>query len=170
MARYLVNIDGKEFDIELEYRSEKYFAVINGKNVEIASYRLGESRSLLLIDDHAHEVDVRSNGYDNRKVVFMKGMEIPARIENYNLAQLRKTAGMSSETGVARQLRAAMPGLVIEVKVKPGDKVAKGQPLLVLEAMKMENIIKAQRQATIKAVHVSGGMSVEKGDKLMEFE
>ena len=170
MARYLVNIDGKEFDIELEYRSEKYFAVINGKKVEIASYRLGENRSLLLIDDQAHEVDVRSNGYDNRKVVFMKGMEIPARIENYNLAQLRKTAGMSSETGVARQLRAAMPGLVIEVKIKPGDKVTKGQPLLVLEAMKMENIIKAQWETTVKAVHVSGGMSVEKGDKLLEFE
>ena len=170
MARYLVNIDGKEFDIELEYRSEKYFAVINGKKVEIASYRLGENRSLLLIDDQAHEVDVRSNGYDNRKVVFMKGMEIPALIENYNLAQLRKTAGMSSETGVARQLRAAMPGLVIEVKIKPGDKVTKGQPLLVLEAMKMENIIKAQWGATVKAVHVSGGMSVEKGDKLLEFE
>ena len=170
MARYLVNIDGKEFDIELEYRSEKYFAVVNGKKVEIASYRLGENRSLLLIDDQAHEVDVRSNGYDNRKVVFMKGMEIPARIENYNLAQLRKTAGMSSETGVARHLKAAMPGLVIEVKIKPGDKVTKGQPLLVLEAMKMENIIKAQREATVKAVHVSGGMSVEKGDELLEFE
>jgi len=170
MARYLVNIDGKEFDIELEYRSEKYFAVINGKNVEIASYRLGENRSLLLIDDQAHEVDVRSNGYDNRKVVFMKGMEIPARIEDYNLAQLRKTAGMSSETAVARQLKAAMPGLVIEVKIKPGDKVTKGQPLLVLEAMKMENIIKAQWEATVKAVHVSGGMSVEKGDELLEFE
>lgn len=170
MARYLVKIDGKEFDVELEYRSEKYFAVINGKKVEIASYRLGKNRSLLLIDDQAHEVDVRSNGYDNRKVVFMKGMEIPALIENYNLAQLRKTAGMSSEADVAKQLKAAMPGLVIEVRVKPGDKVTKGQPLLVLEAMKMENIIKAQWEATVKAVHVSGGMSVEKGDKLLEFE
>jgi len=170
MVRYLVNIDGKEFDIELEYRSEKYHAVINGKKVEIASYRLGESRSLLLIDDQAHEVDVRSNGYDNRKVVFMKGMEIPALIEDYNLAQLRKTAGMSSDTAVARQLKAAMPGLVIEVKIKPGDKVTKGQPLFVLEAMKMENIIKAQWEATVKAVHVSSGQSVEKGDKLLEFE
>jgi biotin carboxyl carrier protein len=170
MAHYLVNIDGKEFDIELEYRSEKYFAVINGKKVEIASYRLGESRSLLLINDQAHEVDVRSNGYDNRKVVFMKGMEISAEIEDYNLAQLRKTVGMSSETDVAKHLKAAMPGLVVDVRVKPGDKVAKGQALLVIEAMKMENIIKAQGEAIVKAVHVSGSMSVEKGDKLLEFE
>ncbi len=170
MAHYLVNIDGKEFDIELEYRSEKYFAVVNGRKVEVASYRLGESRSLLLINDQAHEVDVRSNGYDNRKTVFMKGMEIPAEIEDYNLAQLRKTSGMSSEASMTKQLKAAMPGLVVEVKVKPGDKVAKGQTLLVIEAMKMENIIKAQREATVKAVYISGGMSVEKGDKLLEFE
>jgi len=170
MARYLVNIDGKEFDIELEYRSEKYFAVVNGRKVEVASYRLGESRSLLLINDQAHEVDVRSNGYDNRKTVFMKGMEIPAEIEDYNLAQLRKTTGMSSEAAMTKQLKAAMPGLVVDVRVKPGERVAKGQTLLVIEAMKMENIIKAQREATVKAVHISGGMSVEKGDKLLEFE
>ncbi len=170
MAHYLVSIDGQEFDVELEYRSEKYYAVINGKKVQIASYRLGESRSLLLIDDHAFEVDVRSNGYDNRKVVFMKGMEISALIEDFSLAQVHKTAGMSSEITTARQLRAAMPGLVVEIKVKPGDKVSKGQPLVVVEAMKMENIIKAQGEATVKAVHVSGGTSVEKGDKLLEFE
>jgi len=170
MAHYLVTIDGKEYDIKLEYRSEKYYAVVNEKTVEITSYRLGESRSLLLIDDQSHEVDIRSNGYDNRKVVFMKGMEIPAEIEDYNLAQLRKTAGMSSGTTVTRQVQAAMPGLVVAVKVKPGDKVTRGQPLVVLEAMKMENIIKAPGDSVVKDVLVAGGQSVEKGDRLVEFE
>jgi biotin carboxyl carrier protein len=170
MARYLVNVDGKDFDIDLEYRSERYHATVNGRKVEIASYRLGENRSLLLINDQSHEVDVRSNGYDNRKVVFMKGMEIPAEIEDYNLALLRKTAGIGSEAQVDKLLRAAMPGLVVEVKVQPGDRVARGRPLLVIEAMKMENVIKAPGEATVKAVHVSKGTSVEKDDKLLEFE
>jgi len=170
MPRYLVRVDGKEFDVELEYRSEKYIAVVNGKKVEIACCRLGESRSLLLIDSQSHEVDVRSNGYDNRMVVFMKGVEIPAEIEDYNLAQLRKTIGVTSETALVKHLRAAMPGMVVDVKVRPGDRVTKGQVLLVIEAMKMENIIKAQREATIKRIHVSSGVSVEKGDKLLEFE
>jgi len=170
MAHYLVRVDGKDFEIKLERRVDAYAVIVNGRKIDVVCHRLGESRSLLLIDDKSHEVDVRSNGYDNSKVVFMKGMEIPVEIEDYNLAQLRKTAGMSSKAAVARQLKAAMPGLVVQVKVKSGDKVTKGQPLLVLEAMKMENIIKAQGEMTVKTVHVSGGMSVEKGDKLLEFE
>ncbi len=170
MEHYLVTIDGREYDISLEYRSEKYYVVINGKKREVSRFRLGETRSLLLIDGKSHEVDVRSNGYDNHKVVFMNGTEIPVEIEQYNLAQLRKTAGMSSKSAMAKRLTAAMPGLVVDVKVAAGEKVSKGQPLLVLEAMKMENIIKAQGDAVVKSVFVAAGMSVEKGDKLMEFE
>jgi biotin carboxyl carrier protein len=63
-----------------------------------------------------------------------------------------------------------MPGLVMTVKVKAGDKVKKGMPLLVIEAMKMENIVKARGESTVKTVHVTGGQSVEKGDILLEFE
>ena len=170
MAHYLVRVDGKEFEIKLERRADSYAVLVNGRKTDVVCHRLGESRSLLLIDDKSHEVDVRANGYDNHKVVFMKGMEIPVEIEDYNLAQLRKTAGMSSRAAVARQLTAAMPGLVVQVKVQPGEKVRRGQPLLVLEAMKMENIIKAPDEATIKTVYVHDGKSVEKGDKLMEFE
>jgi biotin carboxyl carrier protein len=170
MPRYLVKVGGRKFDIELEYRFEKYFVLVNGKKMEAESFQLGESRALLLIDGQSHEVDVRSNGYDTGRVVFMKGIEIPAEIEDYNLANLRKTAGISHETKIDRLLKAAMPGLVVDVRVKPGDKVKIGQALIVIEAMKMENVIKAQMDTTIKAVHVSEGQSVEKDDKLLEFE
>ena len=169
MPRYLVKVGGREFDIALEYRSEKYFILVNGKKIEAESFQFGESRSLLLINGQSHEVDVRSNGYDTGRVVFLKGIEIPAEIEDYNLANLRKTAGISLETKVDKLLKAAMPGLVVDVKIKAGDKITKGQALLVIEAMKMENVIKAQMETTIKAVHVSEGQSVEKDDKLLEF-
>ncbi|MBU8934596.1 MAG: acetyl-CoA carboxylase biotin carboxyl carrier protein subunit [candidate division Zixibacteria bacterium] len=170
MRRYMVSVDGKDFDIEIKYRSEKYYLTCNGRKIETVTNLLGESRALLLIDGESHEVDVRSNGYDTSRTVFMKGMEIPVSIEDYNLAQLRKAAGMSSGVTVAKILKAAMPGLVLEVKVQSGDEVTKGQPLIVLEAMKMENIIKAQGKGTVKAVHVESGGAVEKGDSLLEFE
>lgn len=170
MRRYMVNVDGKDFDIEIEYRSEKYFLKCNGKEREIVASILGESRALVLINGESHEVDVRSNGYNTDKTVFMKGMEIPVSIEDYNLAKLRKRAGMKSGASVDKILKAAMPGIVLEVKVKIGDKIKKGQPLLILEAMKMENIIKAQGDGTVKAVYIKNGESVEKGNKLLEFE
>jgi len=169
MARYLVKVDGQEFDITLEYRADKYLATVNGKTVDVVVHELGEFRSILLVNHESNEVDVYSDGYDNQRIVFMRGLEIPAEIEEYNLAQLRKTAGIAQEVKVDRLLRAAMPGLVVDVKVQPGDTVIKGQALLILGAMKMENIIKAPGDATIKAVRVSTGKSVEKDDVLLEF-
>jgi biotin carboxyl carrier protein len=62
-----------------------------------------------------------------------------------------------------------MPGLIIDLKVKAGDVVKAGEPLLILEAMKMENILKSSREGVIKNVKVKKGESVEKGQVLLEF-
>jgi len=169
MSRYHVVVDGKEFDVEVNYRSEQYEVSVNGRALRVQSHRLGESRSLLLVDNQSLEVDVRANG-EGCKIVFMKGMEVPASVEDYNLAQIRKTAGFKSGPSVESAFRAPMPGLVIDVRVQPGQKVKRGDPLLVIEAMKMENIIKAKADAVVKVTHVSSGRSVEKGDLLLEFE
>jgi pyruvate carboxylase subunit B len=63
-----------------------------------------------------------------------------------------------------------MPGLVVRVPVEPGQQVAAGAGVVVLEAMKMENELKAQAAATVKTVHVKPGQAVEKGMVLVEFE
>ena len=170
MPRYLVKVENTEFDIELEYRSEKYFAIINGKEVEINCSQLGESRSIMLIDGQSLEVDVRANGYDSSRTAFILGQEIPVEIENYNLAQLKKTAGMTSGARMEKLLKAPMPGMILEIKAKPGNSIKKGDPLLIIEAMKMENIIKATGDGIVKEITVKSGQSVEKDDKLLEFE
>jgi biotin carboxyl carrier protein len=63
-----------------------------------------------------------------------------------------------------------MPGLVVRVEVAPGDEVEAGQGLVIVEAMKMENELKAARAARVKAVHVVAGAAVEKDAVLVEFE
>lgn len=170
MSRYLVKIDNKEYDLHLEYRADGYEVSVDGAPVRVTNHRLGETRSVLLVEDRSFEVDVRSNGLADSKTVFMLGVEIPVEIEEYQLAQLRKTAGMKSGPSVQKKLKAPMPGLILEVKVASGDKVSKDQPLIVIEAMKMENVIKASGDAVVKSVDVSKGASVEKGDQMLEFE
>jgi len=73
------------------------------------------------------------------------------------------------ESGPSR-LTAPIPGKVVAVKVAPGDEVVPGQPLIVLEAMKMENELAAEQGGRIAAIHVADGDTVESGELLVEIE
>lgn len=85
-------------------------------------------------------------------------------------ADLLKALGMSGgrKNGI-EILKAPMPGMVLEVSVSAGDQVSKGDNLLVLEAMKMENVIKSPADVTVKSVEVVRGASVEKNQVLLTF-
>jgi biotin carboxyl carrier protein len=70
----------------------------------------------------------------------------------------------------ASDLKAPMPGLVLETKVAPGTEVTAGQALVVLEAMKMENVLKAEADGVVKSVPIEKGQAVDKNQVLIEFE
>lgn len=170
MARYLVKVGDKDFDVAIEYRQHGYKLKVDGRDVTVVSNQLGGTRSLLLVGGDSHEIDVQGDGYDNQRTVFMHGREIRVEIEDFNLAQLRQTAGMSSGPTIDKNFRAPMPGLILEVKVEAGQEVKKGDPMLVIEAMKMENVIKAPADLKVARVVVSTGDLVEKNDLLIEFD
>lgn len=71
---------------------------------------------------------------------------------------------------VNTDVKAPMPGKVLDIMVVPGQTIEKGQPLLILEAMKMENVLKSEGQAIIKSINVSQQESVESGQLLIELE
>ena len=67
-------------------------------------------------------------------------------------------------------LKAPMPGLIVDIKVKVGDTVKKGDIILILEAMKMENVLKATGEGIIKAIKIAPKQNVEKNQVMIEFE
>jgi len=67
-------------------------------------------------------------------------------------------------------IKAPMPGLIVDIKVQVGDTVKKGDTILILEAMKMENVLKASGEGKIKAIKVSAKQNVEKNQVMIEFE
>lgn len=88
-----------------------------------------------------------------------------------NLDLLIEEMGLSLGTSqLVNEVKAPMPGLILDVEAKPGDEVKEGDFLLVLEAMKMENTLTAPRDGVIKSVSVKKGETVEKNQLLIEFE
>ena len=79
--------------------------------------------------------------------------------------------GMSNASAVkVNDLKAPMPGLIVDIKVQVGDTVKKGDTILILEAMKMENILKASGDGKIKAIKIVAKQNVEKNQVMIEFE
>jgi biotin carboxyl carrier protein len=84
---------------------------------------------------------------------------------------LLKELGMSDAKGAkVNHIKAPMPGLIFELAVAEGDQVKKGDKVLILEAMKMENVIKAAGDGTVKKIHINKGQAVEKNQLLIEFQ
>jgi biotin carboxyl carrier protein len=103
-------------------------------------------------------------------VVRINGVRRAARVMDERTKLLEKM-GMSVQAGAGTgDVKAPMPGKVLKVLVKPGDAVEEGQSLLVLEAMKMENVIKAVLSGEVSNVPISEGQAVEKGALLIGFD
>src|SRR5690606_38018069 len=113
---------------------------------------------------------LKSDFHGGRYVVEINGKKYETSLET-PLDRLITTMGFASNGGPdVDSIVAPMPGLLLDVLVQVGDRVEKGDRLLVLEAMKMENIIGSPREGTIKRILVKQGETVDKKQLLLEFE
>jgi biotin carboxyl carrier protein len=121
----------------------------------------GQSFRIVLLehDKAAKQMKISING---KPVTLSAKNELDLMLEKMGLSDALKTK--------VNDLKAPMPGLVLDIKVAPGSVVKKGDALLVLEAMKMENILKSPVDAVVKKVAVEKGTAVEKNALLLIFE
>ncbi|WP_165216518.1 acetyl-CoA carboxylase biotin carboxylase subunit [Affinirhizobium pseudoryzae] len=98
------------------------------------------------------------------------GMDVLARVRSPRVAELAKLMPVKLPPDTSRMLLCPMPGVITGVAVKAGDTVEAGQTLATVEAMKMENVLKAERRAVVKRVAASAGQSLAVDELIMEFE
>lgn len=102
-------------------------------------------------------------------LVKVKGNNYQLQVET-KFDELLKSLGFDNlNASKVNEIKAPMPGLVIDVCISEGDIIKKGDPIIVLEAMKMENIIKSTTDGIIKKINVKKGMAVEKSQVLIHF-
>lgn len=145
-----ITVDGKPFVWDLLKLSDGYFHILykqKSYRAEVIKVDKPAKTVTLKINNHLHTVELK---------------------DKFDLL-LEKLGMNNAASGKVNNIKAPMPGLIIELKVKTGDTVKAGDQLLILEAMKMENILKSPGEGVVKSVKVKKGDTVEKNQVLIEF-
>jgi biotin carboxyl carrier protein len=142
---------------------------LDGRAVAVDMVRIGSSQCYsLLINGRSYEVQVQRDG-ENYEVVLGQ-QRYGVTVESDRARMLKSLISSEEIQEQAQEIKAAMPGLVVKVEVKEGDRVRSGGGLVVVEAMKMENELRAPRQGVVKQIFVKKGMTVDQGQTLLVIE
>ncbi len=168
--RYRIHIEGQTYELEVENHDSRLSLYLDGNPVEF-DYELIQEPGLysLILNGRQYRVWVedRPNG---SYLLRLNQEQIIAEVENERQA-LRKLLAPARTAGYEKAVvKAPMPGMVLSVEVREGQDVAMGQALAVIEAMKMENEIRAPVAGKIKKVYVQQGQAIEKDFPLFEID
>jgi propionyl-CoA carboxylase alpha chain len=133
-----------------------------------ADYVPGQRLVRAEVDGRRHIVKIARNGRGWKLTT--RGAVHKVQVLLPHVAELAKHMLDKPAPDLSRLLIAPMPGLLTRLSVKPGDKVEAGQPVAVMEAMKMENILRAEKPAKVKATPVAAGESLAVDQVIVEFE
>jgi biotin carboxyl carrier protein len=164
--KYVVLTEGRTIEVEVDGERVTVEGQPHSATLGIVP---GTPLRHLLLDGRPLTLTVEALGH-GRWALSPGGERLEVEVLDERTRHIRTLTGSSDPRRAIEVLKAPMPGLVVRVQVKPGDKIGAGTGLVVLEAMKMENELKAAAPGVVKAVRVSSGAAVEKGQVLVEFE
>ncbi|MER3523097.1 MAG: hypothetical protein C4326_03295 [Ignavibacteria bacterium] len=164
MASYYITIGDKEHIVTFQNGK----AAIDGSPFLYQLEQLDERSFVILIDGRSRRLVVArsAEGYD----VLVDGKRVDVSVESERARLLKQFGGKRHAAHTRMDIHAPMPALVVRVEVEVGQDVKPGQGLMILEAMKMENELRAHAEARVKEIFVNKGQAVEKGELLMSLE
>ena len=165
--KYLVTVG----DAQVEVLLDGDIATVDGSGIVArVSDVEGTPVRMVTIGDEVHRVVARKGESRGRYTLWLDGFRFEVEALDERTRTIRELSGASAGPAGPVPLKAPMPGMIVRVNVEAGDAVVPGQSLIVMEAMKMENELRAVVAATVKKVLAVPGTAVEKGALLMELE
>jgi biotin carboxyl carrier protein len=157
----------KTYEIEID---DAGLVHVHGRAYRVDMCQVGEQMVYsLLLDEQSYEVHVESRSRQDFHVI-VSGEGYEAQVQDELSYRLAKASSGLSGAGAEAAIKAPIPGLVVKVNVKEGDVVEPGQPIVILEAMKMENELRAPRAGTVAIIHAQPGDSVNQGETLVTLQ
>jgi pyruvate carboxylase subunit B len=164
--KYVVKVGEREHEIVIDGES----VTLDGESVRAQLEDVpGSPTQLIRVDAAVHRILVRRGTARGEYTISVNGYRIDAEALDERGRAIRELAGARGHASGPAHLTAPMPGLIVRVNVSAGDPVRAGQGLIVMEAMKMENELRAAAAGVVKRVLVSPGDAVEKGTTLLEL-
>ncbi|MEZ5978244.1 MAG: biotin/lipoyl-containing protein [Planctomycetota bacterium] len=162
--KYFVVVNGTEHEVDVTERLGELVVSIGDRPVEFA-YQEVNRHGQVALTVGLRSYGISIEGANSRMAVTIAGQRYSVGIED----ERERAAGLAARArgGGAGPVKSVMPGVVVDVLVAPGDVVEEGQPLLILEAMKMQNEIEAPSAGRVTDVHVAQGQAVGAGEKLV---
>lgn len=165
--KLMADIAGEKVDVELTHDGDSVRANIDGRKYEL---RVTEPEPGVLLIKKGAEIHQAflSQRPDNAYAVRLGNAEIDITLTDPK--RLRGSAGTAEHADGQAEIKTAMPGKVVRILVNKGDTVAKGDGVIVVEAMKMQNEMKAPKDGAISQIKVAEGDTVTAGDVLVVIE
>lgn len=175
MSSFEPLINRTKMDLLLDINGEQFEVVTNEDNVFVNNSKIKfevekKSQDHLLIFLNNEPVTIEIVERKRKNFVIKVNQKLVTIHVKDQMDKLLEKLGMDVLTeNVLNELDAPMPGTIIKINVEEGQMIKAGDPILILEAMKMENIIKSPVNATVRSILVKQGQNVQKGDRLIEF-
>lgn len=163
--KYFARIGNNEYEVEITDAQ----VMLNGEPVDVDIVRSGSPELYsVLFGGHSHELLVTSDRFNY--TVSIRSEQFQVQVQDERSRRLNQARKMPTLPDGELAVSAPIPGLVVKVLVAAGDTIEEGQPLVILEAMKMENEIRSMRPGVIKSVEVAPGQRVEQNAVLIVLE
>ena len=165
--KYFAEVNGREREVEVVERLGVLSVTVDGKPVDL-DYENVDGLGQILALSNGDSYGVSIEGEETEMAITIAGHMYSVRIEDE-----RERAALAAERAAGKAggvIKSVMPGVVVELLVAEGDAVERGQPLLILEAMKMLNEIEASADGVVGAISVCQGQAVGAGETLARID